>query len=171
MVVETKYQTIWRRIWARSFDFLFLFPLLGFQFALTDSELSPRIKVGLTLLCVLGRIAYNVVMRWQYGATLGEQAVGVTVVDISERPLTLRQALLREVYGIVESGYGTFLNISALAAGRSVPGDDKISSWVLGIFSAIELVTIFSNSKRRAPHDFIAGTVVVVEPAQLPVRI
>jgi uncharacterized RDD family membrane protein YckC len=171
VVVESKYQTIWRRIWARCFDFVFLFPLLGFQFALADSQLSPRSKVGLTLLSILGGIAYHVVMRWQYGATLGEQAVGVRVVDISEKALTLRQALLREVYGVVESGYGTFLSMSALAAGKSLPGDDNINSWVSGVFIAIEFVTIFSNSKRRAPHDFIAGTVVVVEPAQVRVRI
>ena len=170
MVVEAKYQTIWRRSWATGFDFLFLFPLLGFQFALVDSALAASSKVGLAPLCPLVGIAYNVVMRWQYGATLGEQTVGLRVVDISEKALTLRQALLREVYGVATSGYGTLLTISALAAGKSPPVDDKVSTWISSAFIVIELVTILSSAKRRGPQDFIAGTVVVVEPARVIVR-
>ena len=39
---------------------------------------------------------YSVLMHGRYGQTVGKMVCGVKVLDISERPITMRQAFLRE---------------------------------------------------------------------------
>ncbi len=93
--------------------------------------------------------------------------MGVKVLDVTEKKLSLRQALLRDCVPIMFSVLIIFDDLSTVLAGRS-RSDNTELDWVLimaaygyMLWFAAELVTMLFSSKRRALHDFIASSVVV----------
>jgi uncharacterized RDD family membrane protein YckC len=111
---------------------------------------------------------YTVLFHWRTGQTLGKRAVGVKVLDVSETRLpTLQQALLRDIGYIVLNTFALaylfylVLNdrYSDLEFLNSTPS--RIANWAGWCWFLLEIVTMLTNQKRRALHDFIARTVVV----------
>ena len=77
----------------------------------------------------------------------------------TECPITFKQALLRDAIPAV-------LIVCLLTAGTfsTITGDESLIFWVFAVLATwflLELITMLFNKKRRALHDFIAGTVVV----------
>jgi len=122
----------------------------------------------------LAWLVYTVTMHARFGQTVGKMATRVRVVDFqTERSISWRQAWLREVVPVLLSvgflGWDVFLILtgrvspSALASGEA-PTVNR-TTWLLGalplLWFVAEVVTMLTNKKRRALHDFIAGTVVV----------
>lgn len=111
---------------------------------------------------------YSVLLHARFGQTLGKMAAGVRVLNVSEERLpSLRQAFMRDVgyivlnvtaliyviYLILVSKYGNIADVATLP--------NQIIGWAgLGWFG-LEVVTMLTNRKRRAFHDYIAGTVVI----------
>jgi uncharacterized RDD family membrane protein YckC len=97
--------------------------------------------------------------RW--GQTLGKWVFGVCVVDVSEESLRPLQAVKRAVVPLVVS---LAWAIREAVRGTPAPTPNDLSSplevislsWFL-----LEVVTMLGNKKRRAFHDYIAGTVVI----------
>ena len=109
-------------------------------------------------------------MHGRRGQTLGKMACKVVVLDVSERPLSMRQAVLRDIFGVVLLPIGLAINISGILRGIdiSLPANFTAIDWII-TYSAIgwfliEVVTMLTNDKRRALHDFIAGSVVIRRP-------
>ena len=111
---------------------------------------------------------YSVALHAHYGQTFGKIVMGVKVVDVSETKLSIRQAILRDIVPI----FFSVLSIaSALPRIFSGLGPYKTAGelswidygWASGslIWFLLEVVTMLTNEKRRAVHDFIAGSVVV----------
>jgi uncharacterized RDD family membrane protein YckC len=107
----------------------------------------------------------------RFGQTLGKKFCGVVVLDIAETRLSLKQAVLREIFGVVGLAINLIVVIPRILQGVDVSADLKLTpvDWVLaftglGLF-AVELATMLTNDKRRALHDFIAGSVVVRKEA------
>jgi uncharacterized RDD family membrane protein YckC len=91
----------------------------------------------------------------------------IRVVDISQdRIPTFRQALIRDIGYIAINMLTLVYIVYLLAKGQYVPGaeDSALAGQVLTSASAIwfllEITTMLTNEKRRAFHDFLAGTVV-----------
>lgn len=97
-------------------------------------------------------------------------ATGVLILDKSEQKLTLRQAILRNIVQVILVPIFIILVSNNLLAGRFANrglGDPRSLMWFFGammVWSILEFITMLFNSKRRAVHDFIAGTVVVRQP-------
>jgi uncharacterized RDD family membrane protein YckC len=105
-------------------------------------------------------------------------AARIGVVRVSGAPIGWREALLR---ASVETVFGTIASLSDLVARIQLPEADWTQGWrekfkliqtlepswgdwagyALGVWIWSEVVTMLFNRKRRALHDFIAGTVVV----------
>jgi uncharacterized RDD family membrane protein YckC len=109
---------------------------------------------------------YSVLMHGFYGQTLGKKALGIKVLDVSESPISMRQAFLRDSIYIVINTIALMISISLVLSGR--PRDSKtiaMADMILGMGALLwfvaEILTCLMNQKRRAVHDFIAGTVVV----------
>lgn len=171
------YAGFWTRFGALWVDVLVLLP-----FALASSWLQ-----GVSIrLAVLGTIAnsaiflgYTIYFHYRYGATLGKMATGIKVTLPDGSPIGLRQAFLRSS---VETGFA-FLSLVAtvvailnadpeqyLSAGwteRTEYAASLFPAWhaIVSIASAIwgwsEVIVLLLNERRRALHDFIAGTVVI----------
>ena len=111
--------------------------------------------------------AYSVGMHTRYGQTVGKMVCKVKIVDAkTELPITFRQAFLRDAVPIV-------LNIALLPWDIQTEINQGLAPsqqhWsaigfigaVGGLWFLIEVVTMLSNERRRALHDFIAGTIVI----------
>jgi uncharacterized RDD family membrane protein YckC len=163
-----KYATFWRRFWAAIADALLFWPLGWVDEWVWGATSSTAILVPWYVVYSVSFVAYSIVLHGLYGQTLGKALMGVKVVDLSEGRLSMTQAVLRDSFILVLTAYGLAVGLRAVAAGIS-PYDGAfelgIADWVfvyanLGWF-LLELVTMLFNRKRRAIHDFIAGSVVI----------
>ena len=114
-------------------------------------------------------IAYAVILHGLYGQTLGKMATGVKVLDEkTESAITFTQAALRDCVPIMSTlvliivalllQSGIITNVSGwLEMGL------MIFTWTLLAWHLLEVISMLTNQKRRAIHDYIAGTVVVKE--------
>jgi len=91
----------------------------------------------------------------------------VIVLDISEGRLSFRQAALRNIFGIAGFALGLTMTIPHIIHGVDVTADVNLTraDYILAYFGialfGVELITMFTNTKRRSLHDFIAGSVVI----------
>ncbi|MET0243788.1 MAG: RDD family protein, partial [Flavitalea sp.] len=111
-------------------------------------------------------LVYSIVCHYRTGQTIGKWVTGIRVVDVSEtRKLTLGQAIARDsvVLGIEIMGilYCLYLLFSTADPGYIVSEFDAFTYWPFFIWSILELITLFSNKKKRALHDYLAKSVVV----------
>ncbi len=102
-------------------------------------------------------------MHDTYGQTLGKMFTNVKVIDVRiQKAINLKQALLRDSFPI-------FCILLLFILTELIPSD-HLDGWgvlliVVGsafvLWHVLEVVTMLFNKKRRALHDYLAGTVVV----------
>ena len=174
-MIDPKYRTFWPRFWAGALDGLLFFPVSLLDKWMYTSLASPGVRATWFVVHSFLFTGYSVILHGRFGQTLGKMAFHVKVLDVSETKLSFRQAILRDLVLIV-------LNLISVVAGlpRVIRGESPLSArhldlltWIgfwasLGWFVA-ELVTMLTNSKRRALHDLIARSVVVRYGANLVV--
>jgi uncharacterized RDD family membrane protein YckC len=165
--VNHKYQTVWARFAASLIDEVVLIPLmLGDWLIHQETDAPIALSLWFVVYC-LGYNFYSAAFHAKYGQTLGKMVMGITVLSGSGDRLSLRQACLREA-GAVFFAFISFIYwLPQIAAGASpdlgvgVNWLDRVSIFGSLLWAFAELVTMLSNDKRRAIHDFIAGSVVV----------
>ena len=176
-----KYRTFWPRFWAGVTDALVLSPLaLIAQYILTldDSfwDTARWLYVVVFVLNYTYQWVYSVYMHGRFGQTVGKMSTRVRVVDFkTEGPITFRQALLRDIVPILTSiplviyeSYRLIMGLPISVSVIRVSPDSSVGTtgeqWIVLIVFVwwfAEIVTMLTNDKRRAIHDFIAGTVVI----------
>ena len=168
MVVQHKFQTFWPRFWAGLIDSAVFIPLVGLDWLIQKSISVPAILALWFLFYTLSFDIYSVVLHAKYGQTVGKMATGIRVLSLSEGQLTLRQAVLRDIVPILFSLMSLVFWLPRIIQGENSYGETSALTWVdeVAIFGsliwfAVELATMLTNQKRRAIHDFIAGSVVV----------
>jgi uncharacterized RDD family membrane protein YckC len=161
--MNPKYRTGRARFWAAMIDGLVFLPLILVERILI---LPTDNKVGFILwqmFCITFACGYSVILHARYGQTLGKYLMRVKLMDISElSPITLKQAIMRDIVGIVINCAALIYLMVNLQNTDLITDryDDFMQPWA-SIWLWIELITMLSNRKRRAVHDFIAGTVVI----------
>ena len=111
---------------------------------------------------------YSVYLHGRFGQTVGKMVTRVRVVNaLTEEPITVRHALLRDCVPILISIplliYNSYLLLIESPV-RESSTINELANWTFyigGIWWLVEIITMLTNNKRRAVHDFIAGTVVV----------
>lgn len=168
-----RYSTFGPRFWTGSVDACVMLPV-GFAFsALLALALPTVIAAALFFSENMIWLVYTVYMHAKYGQTYGKMVCKIKVVDFkTEHAISFRQALLREGLPIMVSfgivGYQMYALLTG-AISRENLTQGKLEStgpfWLLVslplLWFAAEVLTMLTNEKRRALHDFIAGTVVV----------
>lgn len=164
----TKYQTFWPRFWAGFVDGLVFMPISWLDGYLSSPERGSFILIVWAIISYTAYWLYSVLLHARYGQTLGKMAARVKVLDVSEERIpTLRQAFIRDIGYIALNTLSLVYLIYLVIAGRYVrdaepttlPG--QILLWAsLGWF-LLEIISMATNAKRRAFHDYIAKTVVV----------
>jgi len=169
----SKYQTFWPRFCAGVVDGFVFIPITLLDQVLSSPDLGPLILITWGVISYTVYWLYSVLLHARYGQTLGKMVMHVKVLDLSEERIpTLHQAFIRDIGYIVLNTLSLAYLIYLVIAGRYVTGvesDDttlpgRILVWAsLGWF-LLEVVSMATNNKRRAFHDYIAGTVVVRTP-------
>jgi uncharacterized RDD family membrane protein YckC len=168
MAVQRRYQTFWPRFWAGWIDSLLLIPFMGVDWLVQQVAEAPVLLALWFVLYTYAYDIYSVTMHAKYGQTLGKMAMGIRVLSASEAKLSFRQALLRDAVPIFLASVSVINWAPRIFSGARQFGDNFELTWVdeVSIFGSLiwfvaELATMLTNSKRRAIHDFIAGSVVV----------
>jgi uncharacterized RDD family membrane protein YckC len=169
-MIESRYQIFWRRFLAGTIDGLVFLPIMY----LDPWHLSLRLPITfLVIWFIFHEIAwylYSVIMHGRYGQTLGKMICKIRVIDkTEEKPITYRQAFFRDSILIVTGLVFSATMLSAVLDGKNPYEMHDAKDWIIMfVWSSVnlfwflaELITMLTNKKRRAIHDFIAGSVVV----------
>jgi uncharacterized RDD family membrane protein YckC len=130
-------------------------------------------------------VFYHVYLVGRFGGTPGKLIVGIRIRKLDGEPVGCREALLRQsvdlVFGLLmsmatipplvhmtDAEYQSLsLRERAKHEADFAPSWFRPLRWTANAWNCSELVVLLTNRKRRALHDFIAGTVVVhVSPNQ-----
>ena len=145
--------------------------LVFLPIAFLSDSLFPHER-GVPLLIIWGVAYYSatwlygVVMHARYGKTIGKMVMGIIVLDLSEDRLpSFQQAFFRDIFFISTNILSLVYFIYLVLFGEYVPGaveasmPGQIVTWTALSWFVLEILTMLTNSKRRAIHDFIASTV------------
>lgn len=169
MTADDRYRTFWLRFFAGLIDGIVFIPVglldAGIHYVVDD----PAILVPWSVLVAFSFLAYSIGLHARSGQTVGKRAMGIRVLSLDETPLTLRQAIRRDSPLLVLTAVQVLLSVGRLIRGGPVLFADSSTlstvEWLLAsanlIWFCLELITTLTNRKRRALHDFIAGSVVV----------
>jgi uncharacterized RDD family membrane protein YckC len=123
--------------------------------------------IGSTITYLFCLTFYSIFLHGKYGQTIGKRVVGIKVLSTNEKNcIGYKRALCRDSIYILMNLIGVaYLIIKT----RHLNEIDLILKLhyksFIGLVSLVwlvtELITMFSNSKRRALHDYLAGSVVV----------
>jgi uncharacterized RDD family membrane protein YckC len=161
-----KYRTTVRRFWAGLVDGLVFLPLSLINPVVWNANLPVSWLLTWMLFSNSAFLLYSVLMHGFYGQTLGKMALGIKVLDVSESPISMQQAFLRDSVYIVFNVITQIIWIYLTLHGdptylETVNTIETIVGTAARIWFLAEILSCLTNKKRRAIHDFIAGTVVV----------
>jgi uncharacterized RDD family membrane protein YckC len=185
MDTNPRYGGFWRRFGALWLDVLFLSPLTVLEFwANANSRLfnlwyfAPDIVIGLV---------YNVYLVKRFGGTPGKLVAGLRIAKVDGSSIGYREAILRFLPELI---LGTLISVATILPTLAMSDAEYLSlgfmqrsvkilsqapfwfrpvQWLQNIWVWGEFIVLLTNKKRRAIHDFIAGTVVLIKnPNQSP---
>jgi uncharacterized RDD family membrane protein YckC len=164
MAMHNKYFTFWPRFWAGLLDLLVLFPVTLLDHWFWRRHASTEVRVVWLLFVGLSTPLYRILLHGFLGQTVGKRILGIRVLDVAGSPLRMRQAMLRESPWLAFTAWALALGLPRVLHGLGpspVPLAELIRpAWIMVAFFVVELVTMLGNAKRRALHDFLAGSVV-----------
>jgi uncharacterized RDD family membrane protein YckC len=170
-MIELKYRTFWRRFCAAWIDALILSPLIFLNDLIWGyhSHLSTfLLLLWYAIYCVVFP-AYDIILHGKYGQTVGKMVMKVKVLDITESPLSMFKAFKREIIPLCFILVGFILDAPKVLSGVSIMNPNNFQYDVAFYFTMastfgwfiVEMITMLFSRKRRALHDFIAGSVVI----------
>jgi uncharacterized RDD family membrane protein YckC len=172
-----QYGGFWVRFAAFWLDALILFPLTGLGFwGAQQYRLYPIYSfIPDTLIGLF----YSVYLVRRFGGTPGKLIMGLRIRKVTGGPIGYREALLRcapefilgilmsiavlpSLFQLTDAEYHalSFIERSQRLI-QLAPGWYRPVQLLLQIWIWSEFIVMLTNAKRRALHDFIAGTVVV----------
>ena len=173
-VVDPRYRTLTKRILSGIIDFLpFIVFAIYFGNYQTGNDLQWYIKT-----IMIGFIwqLYSIIMNIKFGGTIGKLVVGIRIMDVNEKSWpNLKQVLMRDCVWIASYLISGLLMTIKLVQGESLDPlktnvFEVVLNWAGMGWVIAEIITAFGNNKRRAVHDLIAKTVVIVKPKGICIR-
>ncbi len=168
MIILPKYQTFIKRAIAGFIDGLVFIPINLIGIFLIDT-LGGDLVTSWAFVDTIIWTLYYVIGHGKYGQTLGKRAMGIKVLDCDEKSMIgYKRAFIREsvwffvsILGLI---YFSFIHKDYTLPDYPVPYDttvDDFLSLTTLIWFILEIITMAFNSKRRALHDYMAGSVVI----------
>jgi uncharacterized RDD family membrane protein YckC len=187
MFVEPlRYAGFWRRLGAYLLDFLVMLPLGGL--IIFGNTQYRFFSLYVLLPMTAFQVFYGIYLVRRFGGTPGKLATGLRIRKVDGSPVGYREATLRffpelglwfllsvallvPLFQITDDAYFSFsvfqrpLYLIRIAPSWYQPVNVANQIWIWS-----EFIVLLTNRKRRALHDFIAGTVVIVvkPPTQSP---
>lgn len=161
-IAEDRYATGLDRFIALVIDGMIL-SILGWMLKFYNDTESPVIIGLIAVVKLASPYLYNILFHGYCGQTIGKMIMNVKIYDKTEKKqVTYRQALLRDIVPL------TLLVITQIISFFTNPTEwgglvylSFVMSAILLTWSLLEIVTMLFDSRKRALHDHIAGTVVL----------
>ena len=176
-ISDTLYSGFWARLGALMLDSIFLIPfILLVQYINGFGKYIYFITLVPYLLIVFG---YQIYLPKKYGGTPGKLIVGNTIICINGQPITWKEAILRHCVTLIltivsvvfysicisQADDETFKSLSWIKRSRYLMSFSPSFFQVYNIINIVwvfsEFVVLLTNKRKRALHDFLAGTVIV----------
>jgi uncharacterized RDD family membrane protein YckC len=174
---EMTYAGFWQRFGAFWVDLVVLLPLTGLAYVW--GEYSRLYQIYWLLPGIVFGLWYHVYLVVRFGGTPGKLILNMRVAMVDGSPVTPKAALLRYSVLLLLTGLMAIALIMAVLrmtdeeyfslgymarAARMVemaPPWYQLVNMLMQIWIWSEFITMLFNKKRRAIHDFMAGTVVL----------
>jgi uncharacterized RDD family membrane protein YckC len=178
-IAESLYAGFWARLGSLLLDVIFLLPIIFLTLYLNGLgknvyfiTLIPNLVFGLW---------YNIYLPKKYGGTPGKLAVGIKIIRLDGEAIGWKEAFLRHsvllaltllsaimmIVCLLQADDATFTSLSWLEQSVYImslsPVFFKFYNWTNNIWFYSELIVLLTNKRKRAVHDYIAGTVIVRE--------
>jgi uncharacterized RDD family membrane protein YckC len=172
-----QYAGFWRRFFAYWIDALVLLPMVGVAYVLGEESrmfnlywFIPELLIGLL---------FHVYLVKRYGGTPGKLMLKMRIALVDGSSITTKAAILRYsilfvllalsslalVMGTLAMTDALYFSLGYVARSEKIV--ELAPSWYFTVSVLIqvwvwgEFVTMLLNKRRRAVHDYLAGTVVV----------
>ena len=171
------YAGFWLRLGAGIIDFLVLLPIVFLYFYLRSISLEVALVVTVPYFFIWS--AYNIYLHGLRGQTVGKIVTRIKVAKVDGDSIRYKHAFLRHSVDLLFSIFScaaflvTYVAISKTTSqpwgelslnGLVYHHTPKWGHWsnhASSIWVCSELIVLLFNEKKRAFHDFIAGTVVM----------
>jgi uncharacterized RDD family membrane protein YckC len=172
-----RYAGFWPRLGAIVVDTVVLAPIIMLSFWTFSASRTIALSFEIPIACLFA--LYNIYFVGRWGQTLGKMALGIKVVAVDGESAGYARAFYRHAVDLAFSLVTSALTLYALMTVTSREFDlltfdarlelltattgswTDVLNWLLLAWTLSELVVLLFNEKRRAIHDYIAGTVVV----------
>ena len=179
MEMNMAYAGFWRRLGAYLLDSLIMLPLIGLLTWLGGT--SRLFDLYYFLPGLLFGLWFHVYLVKRYGGTPGKLILKIRIAKLDGTPVGYREAAIRHSVLFVLT---TLMSIAIIVASFKMSDSEFYSlgfqarnmrlleyapPWngtinvLFHIWIWSEFIVMLTNKKRRAAHDFMAGTVVVGE--------
>ena len=175
---EKVYAGFWKRVVAVIIDLLLLIFIIFCSYAVLGSSIASAV-VNL-IFSTLFFSVYIIYFHYRYGATLGKLIVGIKVTLPNGEKIGFRQSIMRssvdlvfvvlvifsEAYALLSVDSTIMFSDSVMVEKSGVlqqyhPFWYKYTELLNNFWYFSEFLVLLFNERRRAIHDFIAGTVVI----------
>jgi len=158
-------------------DTIVLVPIIGVSFWSVTASRTTALLLELPLAFAFA--LYNIYFVGRWGQTIGKMALKIRVVRLDGGDAGFRRAFYRHVvdlaFSVAQSALTIYTLLSVtdheysmlvfderLALVENKTGEwTNVVNWLSFAWVGSELVVLLLNEKRRALHDYIAGTVVI----------
>ncbi len=172
-----RYAGFWQRFGAYWIDFVVMLPLMGFVYYM--GEKSRMFTLYWFIPGMIIGVLYQVFLVVRFGGTPGKLLLKTRIAMVDGSPVTVKAACLRYAgLFILSLLSGIALVMATLSMSDELyfslgyveratkmvemaPGWYYAVSVLMQIWIWSEFVTMLLNKRRRAVHDYIAGTVVL----------
>lgn len=184
MTVDLPYAGFWPRLKAGLVDFAVFAPLMPLSFWSLGE--GPGAAAAVYVASSVLYFGYAIVGHGLWGQTLGKRLIGIRVLDTAGQPCGWTKAWRRSAVDIVLGSVSAIAYVVVLSRIPQAAFDtlgwaeiqqryDAIRPWwaataeyAYWTWLASEVVTVLLNRRRRALHDYVAGTVVAYVRAPQP---
>jgi len=174
---DSLYAGFWARLGSLLLDTIFLMPIIFLTLYLNG--LGKNIYFITFIPNFLFGLWYSIYLPKKYGGTPGKLVVGMKIIRIDGEPIDWKESFLRYSINfaitlfsvammtvcILQADDSIFTSLSWLKQTQYLmtlsPTFFKVHTWISNIWIYGELVVLLTNKRKRAIHDFIAGTVIV----------
>ncbi len=174
---EIPYAGFWKRFGAYWLDVIVLLPIMGLS--LWGNEQSRLFQLYWFLPGLLIGLWFHVFLVKKYGGTPGKLLLNIKIAKVDGSDVGYREAILRYsvlffitllmsvalIPVLLEMTDTIYFSMSlterALYMVERAPSWYKFTTTAMNIWIWSEFLVMLTNKKRRALHDFMAGTVVI----------
>lgn len=125
------------------------------------------------------QIGYHMYLPTRYGATPGKLIMGIQILRIDGQEIGWKEAFMRHlvillltvfssvlmIYCLLSADDATYQGLSWMKQSQYLmtfaPVLFLVYTWVANIWTWGELIVLLTNPRKRALHDYMAGTVIV----------